>query len=219
MSYWGTGWVTCDFPGLARKRRQADDPKVFQIHASGASGDVAAGKYNDGSHGNRAVLADRLYQGMLAAWKETKRVPLTKLAFRAAPMVFTPRDTPGFKIDEMTKMLAHDSRQKQALAALGLSARKRFDAKQPVDLPVLDFGAAQVVLLPGESYVHFQLLAQKLRPDSFVLTMGYGESATGYVAPDRAWDENDGNLSLWCWNAPKTADKLVTDALKKVLVK
>ena len=34
---------------------------------------------------------------------------------------------------------------------------------------------AQLVLLPAESYVEYQLLAQKLRPDDFVLVMGYGE--------------------------------------------
>src|SRR5262249_51924480 len=193
----------CDFPGLARKRRQADDPSVHQVYASGASGDVTAGKYNDGSPANRAVLAERVYQGMRAAWKATRRVPLTKLAFRSVPMRFAPRDTPGFKIAEMTAALDHPTLSKLCLAALGLSARKRFDAKQPVDLPVLDFGAAQVVLLPGESYVHFQLLAQKLRPDSFVLTMGYGESAAGYVAPDRAGERYGGNRALCGWSAPE----------------
>ena len=48
MSYYGKGGVSADFLGLARKRRQADDPKVFQIYASGCSGNVTAGKYNDG---------------------------------------------------------------------------------------------------------------------------------------------------------------------------
>jgi len=217
MSYWGTGFVTSDFPGLARKRRQADDAGVHQIYASGASGDVTAGKYNDGNHANRAILAERVYQGMKAAKQDTQRVPLSKAAFRSAPMLFAARDTAGFKIAEMTAALSHATVSKQSLAALGLSARKRFDARQPVDLPVIDFGSAVIVLLPGESYVHFQLLAQKLRPDAFVLTMGYGESAAGYVAPNRAWDEADGNLSLWCWNAPKSAEKIVTEALRAAL--
>jgi hypothetical protein len=217
MSYWSTGWVTSDFPGLARQRRQADDPSIHQIYASGASGDVTTGKYNDGSHENRPILAERLYQGMLAAWKDTKKLPLTRLAFRVAPMLFTPRDTAGFTIEEMTAALRHPMPTKQALAALGLSARQRFDAKQPVDLPVLDFGSAVVVLLPGESYLHFQLLAQRLRPDAFVVALGYGECAAGYVAPDRAWDEDDSNLTPWSWVAPKTSEKVMTEALRKVL--
>jgi hypothetical protein len=101
---------------------------------------------------------------------------------------------------------------------MGLSCRRRFESGPPVDLPVIDFGPAQVVLLPGEVYVAFQLLAQQLRLNSFVLVMGYGECAAGYVSPDRAWDENDGNLSDWCWVAPHTPEKALTSALRAALV-
>jgi hypothetical protein len=38
MSYYGKGGVSADFVGLARKRRQVDDPAVFQIYTSGCSG-------------------------------------------------------------------------------------------------------------------------------------------------------------------------------------
>ena len=53
-------------------------------------------------------------------------------------------------------------------------------------MPVLDFGMAQLLLLPGESYVEYQLLAQEPRPDSFVVTMGYGECAPGYIPTEQA---------------------------------
>src|SRR5262249_33802575 len=69
MSYYGRGGVWADFVGLARKRRQADLPKVFQLYASGCSGNVTAGKYNDGDVRNRPVLADRIYKAMAASWK------------------------------------------------------------------------------------------------------------------------------------------------------
>ncbi len=65
----------------------------------------------------------------------------------------------------------------------------------------MDFGPAQFLLLPGESYVEFQLHAQKLRADSFVMVAGYGECAPGYIPIERAWAERDGNLSDWCWVA------------------
>jgi hypothetical protein len=99
-----------------------------------------------------------------------------------------------------------------------LSWRKRADAGQKLDLPVLDLGAAQVVLLPAESYVEFQFLAQKLRPDSFVMVLGYGECAPGYIPIERAWEEQDGNLRDWCWVAPG-AEKAVTEALQEALRK
>ena len=95
MSYYGKGGVSADFVGLARKRRQADDPRVFQIYTSGCSGNVTAGKYNDGTPDNRTVLADRIYQGMMAAWKATKRQPLVQVAFRSTALRLEPRAMPA----------------------------------------------------------------------------------------------------------------------------
>lgn len=216
MSFWGTGWVTSDFPGLARERRQADDPAVFQIYASGASGDVTAGKFNDGSHANRPVLVSKMYEAMREAWKNTKRHPLKQLTFRSAPLQLKPRNDDSFTRLELTKALHNPDPKKQSLAALGLSWRKRADAGTALDMPAVDFGVAQVVLLPGESYVAYQLLAQKMRPDSFVFVMGYGECAPGFIPPEEAWRERDGNLSSWCWVAPG-AEKAMTKALETVL--
>lgn len=49
--------VFADFPGLARRQRQADLPVVKQIYASGSVVNVTAGKYNNGARENRPVLA------------------------------------------------------------------------------------------------------------------------------------------------------------------
>jgi hypothetical protein len=216
MSYWGTGWVTSDFPGLARARRQADDPAVFQIYASGAAGNVTAGKFNDGSHDNRPVLVRKMYDAMREAWKATKRHPLKEIAFRSAALQLKPRDDLGLTRLELTKALHHPDPKKQSLAAMGLSWRKRAEAGMAIDVPAVDFGVAQLVLLPGESYVEFQLLAQTLRPSSFVLAMGYGECAPGFVPTEAAWRERDGNLTSWCWVGPGS-EKSLTKALETVL--
>lgn len=216
MSRWGTGRVTADFPGLARKRRQADVPAVFQMYASGCSGNVAPGKYNDGNLENRPVLADRLYQAMTAAWKSSDRHYLTQVEFRNVPFRLDARDTEGFTQADLEKTLTHTDEKKRNLAAMGLSCRKRFTAGRKIDLPVLDLGGALVMLLPGESYVEFQLAAQKMRPNSFVMTLGYGECATGYLPPDAAWAENDDNLTPWCWIA-RAADKVLLESMRKAL--
>ena len=72
------------------------------------------------------------------------------------------------------------------------------------------------MLLPGEAYVEYQLLAQRLRPDSFVLAAGYGECAPGYIPTDQAVAEGDGNLRDWCWVGPG-AEKAMSVALTTVL--
>jgi hypothetical protein len=217
MSYYGRGGVSTDFVGMARKRRQADTPGVFQMYASGCSGNVTAGKYNDGDPANRAVLAERIYTAMSAAWKATKKAPVKDATFRSIPLTLEARTSDGFSEEALTRRLKDDPKPfGQCLAALGLSWKKRCDAGKPIDLPVLDFGAATIALLPAESYVEFQLAAQKASPDKFVLVAGYGECGPGYIPIDRAWKENDGNLSDWCWVNPGS-EKRMNEAIEKAL--
>lgn len=203
MSYYGSGEVSADFPGLARARRQRDLPAVKQIYVSGCSGNVTAGKYNTGDRANRAVLADRLYQAMVSAWRETKRYPLTTVSFRSTPVRLEPRDGPGFTVADLEKKLATETKPfQQCLAALALSWRKRADAGHRIAIPSLDLGTAQLLVLPGEAYVEYQLAAQRERPDSFVLVAGYGEGATGYIPTEKHIAEKDPNLGDWWWLAP-----------------
>ncbi|MFN4258724.1 MAG: hypothetical protein ACK4RK_05470 [Gemmataceae bacterium] len=219
MSYYGRGGVTSDFVGLARKRRQADLPKVQQIYSSGCSGNVTAGKYNDGSPNNRPVLTERMYQAMTAAWEKTQRQPLTEIQFRSVPLRLEPRDDAGFRVKELQQRLKSDTKPfGQCLAALGLSWRQRADAGHQLDVPVIDFGNAQLLLLPAEAYVEYQLLAQQQRPDSFVLTAGYGECAPGYIPIERAWKERDGNLRDWSWVA-QGSEAAMTKAIQAALGK
>jgi hypothetical protein len=70
---------------------------------------------------------------------------------------------------------------------------------------VINFGPARLVLLPAESYVEYQLYAQQLCPEAFVVVMGYGECAPGYIGTDQAYAERDPHVTAWddwCWVAP-----------------
>src|SRR5262249_16465652 len=128
-----------------------------------------------------------------------------------------PRNSAGFTVKDLRQRLAADPKPfGQCLAALGLSWRKQADAGQQLDVPILDLGCAQVVLMPAEAYVEYPLLAQRLRPGAFVMTMGYGECAPGYIPIERAWEEGDTNLVDWCWVAPG-AERALTAALSKAL--
>lgn len=218
MSYYGKGGVSADFPGMARARRQSDDPSIFQIYFTGCAGDTTAGKYNTGDPANRPVLADRLYEGMVAAWNNTKRHPLDKIAFRVAELPLPARNDGSYTIEAMKKTLADSeaTRWQRISAALGLSWRQRVDSGQPVDVPCLDLasGAAQFTILPAESFVGYQLGAQQLRPDSFVMAAGFGDGAAGYVPTDQCW--RDGYNDHYCWVPPMT-EKLILGAVARAL--
>jgi hypothetical protein len=211
MSYYGKGMVSADFPGLARDRRQQDDPNVFQIYFTGCGGDTTAGKYNTGALTNRPVLADRLYRGMVAAWKATKRQPLHRIEYRVANLTLSARDTGEFTLAAMRTTLSNTNatRWKRITAALGLSWRQRVAEGRPMAVPCVDLntGAAQFVILPAESFVGYQLAAQRLRTKSFVMVAGFGEGAPGYLPTDECW--RDGYADDYCWVSPPTEQPIL----------
>ncbi|MBI3880384.1 MAG: hypothetical protein HY301_10025 [Verrucomicrobia bacterium] len=216
MSHYGQGQVSCDFVGLARNRRQADDAGCFQIYASGCSGNVTAGKFNDGSPAARTQLTQRIYDAMVAAEKSTERHPLCQVNWRASELHLTPRSGAGFSSNDSLKILADPNAKSFAkcLAAMNLSWRERVGRGQPIGVPVIDFGPAQILLLPAESYVEFQLFAQWVRPEIFTLVAGYGECAPGYIPIEKARAELDSNLHDWCW-----VDPGAESAMKETIVR
>jgi hypothetical protein len=216
MSHYGRGMVSADFVGRARAMRQAAEPGVFQVYFTGCAGDVTAGKYNDGRPENREALATRLAAGMTAAWANTRRVPLGRVEFRSAELRLPPRQGGDFEPQRMMQIVADPAsgRWQRNSAAFGLSWRRRCDAGQPIDVPCLDLGPAQFVVMPAETFVGYQLAAQKLRPDSFVMVAGFGDGAPGYIPTDACWA--DGYDDLYCWVEPMTG-KVMTDAMAAAL--
>jgi hypothetical protein len=191
MSYYGNGEVSGDFPGLARALRQRDEPGVFQMYVTGCSGDVVAARYNDGTPAGRQALAGELRTGMKAAWEATRRVPLKDVVFRCAKLELPPPDDGPLAIGVLEKTLADRaaSASDRIHAAMGLSYRRRCDAGRPIDVPAIDFGPAQTIVLPAELFVGYQLAAQKLKPEQMVLCAGFGECAPGYIPTDQAGRE------------------------------
>ncbi|NLV43473.1 MAG: hypothetical protein GXY07_03110 [Candidatus Hydrogenedentes bacterium] len=213
MSYYGKGGVSADFVGMARARRQAELPEVFQMYFTGCSGDTTAGKFNDGDPANRPVLADKMYQGMVKAWENTQRYPLEQATLRVAPLNLVPKSFGGYSEADARATLADASVKTftRNLAAMALSYRKRVDAGQPIDVPVVDFGKAKFLILPGESFVQYQITAQGMSPDAPVVTAGFGECAPGYI-PTAIASAEGYNDESWCWVEPG-AEPLITDAL------
>ncbi|MBI1311800.1 hypothetical protein GC176_10955 [bacterium] len=216
MSHYGKGGVSADFVGLARRLRQKDLPGVPQIYVSGCSGDVTAGKFNDGSPQMRPLLAERLHKAMTEAWRATQKQPLTQLAFRSAPLELPFHEGEEFKREQLLAELENGQLKTETriLAAMSLSSLDRVERKQPIDLPCVDFGPAQIVVFPGEAFVGYQLMAQQLSPDTFVMSIGYGESWPGYIPTKAAFDDGFGHG--WRWVARGSEAKIV-EALKKVL--
>jgi len=217
MSYYGQGGVSADFVGMARAKRQAEMPDVFQMYFTGCSGDTTAGKFNDGAPENRPVLAERMYEGMKAAWENTVCYPLEQVIFRKAPLYLEPKNFGGYSEEDALATLANESAPTfhRNLAAMTLSWRKRVAEGRAIDVPAVDFGHARFLILPGESFVGYQILAQGMSPQAPVVVAGFGECAPGYI-PTAAASAEDYNEDKWCWVEPG-AEPLITDALALAL--
>lgn len=220
MSYYGQGQVSYDFPGMAREMRQRANPATFQLYMTGCSGDVVAAKFNDGTPEGRRELAESLAGGMQRAFAATKRQPLTSAAFpfRVAKLELPPPDTGKFTIEALEQIIADPAAGTHALvhAAMGLSYRRRCDRGQPIDVPAIDFGPAQIVILPAELFVGYQLSAAKMRPDQLILTPGFGECAPGYTPTDEARQEGFVEEHGYCWvreGVERTILKAIGEAL------
>ena len=216
MSFYGRGGVSSDFVGLARRRMQREHPHAFQIYVSGCSGDVTAGKYNDATPASRERLTQRLFEAMEASWKSTSRHPLKVVSFRNATYDLPFHEAEEFQPDALQKVLSETSAKEgdRILAAMSLSSLQRKARQQPLELPCLDLGAAQIILFPGESFVGYQLMAQKMRPDSFVMSIGYGECWPGYIPTKQAFEENFNHD--WRW-VGRGSEAILKQAMRKVL--
>ena len=61
----------------------------------------------------------------------------------------------------------------------------------------------------------YQLIAQETKPDSFVLSIGYGECWPGYIPTKAAFDDDFDDT--WLWVDPGCEERIRT-GLKSILL-
>lgn len=210
-SYYGRGDVSTDFVGMARAAREAALPGVAQIYFSGAGGDIACGKYNDGSPENRPVLAARLQRGMKLAWDAQKKVPITSadLSWRTCPVSLPVRKSITEQASLQRLENTEDRSARRVGAALELAWLRRTQAGHKIVLSCLRIGPTYTLHMPGELFVEYQLAAQKMRPDDFVSMAAYGDWGPGYIGTKIAYGQGGYETGWVSRVAPEVEDVLL----------
>jgi hypothetical protein len=215
QSYYGEGSVSCDFVGIARTLRDQAQPGSFFVHFNGASGNVTAGKYNDGSAENRLTLAHRLAEGMAAALADSAKhkTPVTAadVEWRVVPVALPV--APALDENVLSKTLAE---QPRFALARDLSWLRRSRQGKTIDLTELRLGPGSILHLPGELFIEYQLFAQRLRPDLFVAMAAYGDYGPGYIGTRTAYPQGGYETGSPSRVAPEVEDVLVA-ALRELL--
>lgn len=215
MSYYGDGRVTSDFTGLARKRLQRAEPECTHIYFTGCAGNVSAGKYNDGSKEQRPVLAERIFAGMTRAAETLKPIPLSTIQWRTADVLPTARD--GFSIEELEKQIEDDKQRvvNRNRPAYRWAWMKRLQRGEPLLLSSLHLNDAATLHMPAESFIEYQLRANKMTGDRFLATAAYGDGGPWYIPTAEEYPAGGYEVSV-AFSEP-SIDKLLTEAMTKLL--
>jgi hypothetical protein len=220
QSYYMTQVPNPDFVGITRFFRQMTMPDALCVHFNGASGNVAAGKYNDGSMENRGILAHRLADGMKRAWEATQKVPVTaaEVKWQVEPVSLPlSKDVQNLKIDMQKKLrdTAFLSVKPWNINARRLALLQRTQEGRKIDVTCLSIGKARILHMPGELFVEYQLAAKKMRPDLFVTMAAYGDCGMGYICTAEAYPQ--GGYEVGASSVSPEVEKVLMTAIKNLL--
>lgn len=181
MSYYGDGRVSSDFAGLARKQRQKDEPGCLHIYFTGCAGNVAAGKYNDGSPEVRPILTRRVYEGIVKSEETLKPEPVGEVTWRTQEVL--PPARSGITAEQLAEQIGN---KKNAVVnrnrpSFQLAWIERVARGTPIVLSALHVNAIALLHLPSEMFVEYQLRVQAARPNRFIATTAYGDGGPWYI--------------------------------------
>jgi hypothetical protein len=219
QSYFGQGDVTAEFVGLARTEHERSQGGRPLIHFNGASGNVAAGKYNDGTPAMRVVLTQRMSDGMRRAWDATQKVSLTAAdcEWRVHPVALPV--APHLDAAKLRATLnnAQASEAERLTAAGKLAYVLRRQQGIPIELSCLKLGRVYVVQMPGELFVEYQLAAQQMRPKDTVCMAAYGDVGTGYIGTEIAYSQGGYETQPSSSNTAPHVERVLMDGLRVLL--
>ncbi|MDA1312586.1 MAG: hypothetical protein O2968_04550 [Acidobacteria bacterium] len=219
QSYYGDGDVTAEFPGMARAMREQELPGVAHIHFNGAGGNVAAGKYNDGSPERRPILAQRMAEAMRTAWESTQKTPIEAKDFewRVQPVRLPPA---SHMVPADLREIVEDSgreHRERLNAASHLAWALRCQEGRRIDVTDLRLGDVHVLHMPGELFVEYQLAAQEMKQGKTVLMAAYGDFGPGYIGTEVAYSQGGYETSAGASRVAPEVESVLMEAMKTLL--
>ncbi|HRX55630.1 MAG: hypothetical protein R3F31_00855 [Verrucomicrobiales bacterium] len=217
QSYYRLGIPSPDFPGIARFIRGQDVNAALHVHFNGAGGNVAAGKYNDGSQANRIILATRLANGMREAYEKTIKKPVTSADIGWSSVPVSLPLSPRLDEKDLVEKLKSSAAKGYVSFADQLAWVRRVQSGHRIDITCLRVGDARMLHLPGELFVEYQLAAKAMRPDLHVMMAAYGDYGPAYIGTAAAYPEGGYETGPTSSNVAPEVEPVLMGAMKTLL--
>ncbi len=223
QTFYGDGRISWDCVGMAREQVEQSSG-VFTMYFTGCGGNITVGKFNDGTIENRAQLAERLLDAMRRSGDaepdltiELAALDPAEITWDLAEIGFAVRDEGTAGAAVLQQQLHLDQPFSTRLkAACFLSFRQRLEAGHQGTASRMRIGPLDIVHLPGEPFVEFQLFAQQnSRDGAFTCVAGYGDCGVWYYGPDTIYSDRGGYEQTWSLTGPCQAS--VEAAIHKLL--
>lgn len=218
QSYYRTGKANPDFPGLARNSF-AKKLGVPVVHFNGAGGNIGAGKWNDGSVENRMVLAGKVEAGMQRAWEATQRrgVSASDVRWDSVPVRLQPASHLQREVLEAAVADANADPVMRLNSAEHLAYLNRFERGGAIDIGRLRLADTQIVHMPGELFVEYQLAAASMVPGGKVAMAAYGDYGTAYIGTAISYQQGGYETSNRATCVGEGAEAILVGALEGLL--
>ena len=217
QSYYRLGIPSPDFPGIARFIRGQDVNAALHVHFNGAGGNIAAGKFNDGTQSNRMILATRLANGMREAFEKTKKTPLTATDIGWSSVPVSLPVAPHLNEEDLIAKLRTTPPKGYIAFADQLAWLRWVKAGHQIDVTCLRIGDTRMLHLPGELFVEYQLAAKAMRPDLHVMMAAYGQYGPGYIGTAAAYPEGGYETGLTSSSVAPEVEGVLMGAMKTLI--
>lgn len=215
----GNGVVSTEFVGVARKFQEIKKGSPY-IYFTGAAGNIGVGKYNNGSSRMRYVLASRISMAMDEALTNSIKNPVknSRIEWKTKKVYLPLADY--MQKDSLELIVAgekHDPELPYLRAVSSLAWWERVHKEPYVQISALQLGNVQLLSLPGEPFVEYQLAAQKFFPDQNICTAAYEEYGMGYIGTREAYSQGGYETSKMASRVGPDSEDALLKAIKEVL--
>jgi hypothetical protein len=155
---------------------------------------------------------------MKAAWDNTVKVGVKELSFHWATRDVSLPLADWYDERERLAILNDASQPPtpRLRAAREIAWARRTEAGNAISVARLRLGPIDILHLPGELFVEYQLAAQKMRPKSIICVAAYGDYGPGYIGTAVAYAQGGYETSVVSRVSPRS-EAVLMDAIQKLV--